>query len=209
MRGAGNGGGGHYSNGLVVHFIGAFVAQGLLQKPVLADAPGCRSRVRWRRIAHRKHQGAAGVFLQADEQGGKVRIAGKNDEFVKVGGVGEVVHAVHHQMDICAGLAAGGQRRAVHHLKCAADEGVTVFLIALGVQVAHALEDAAAHAFAVKNAQRMVFNPAHPPVWNRAKGPGRLGVNFKKAGVNIVEVNVKCTEYFVKTGKSGHIIPQW
>ena len=131
--------GGREIAAMVVHFIGAFITQGLLQKPVFADAPGCRSRIGGRRIAHRKHQGAAGMLLQADKQGGKVRIARKNDKFVKMGGVRKVIHTVHDQMDISAGFAPCGQGRAVHHLKGAADKGIAVFLVSLGVQVAHAL----------------------------------------------------------------------
>ena len=79
------------------------------------------------------------MFLQAYEQGREVCIARKNDEFVKMGGMRQVVHAVHYKMYVGAGFAACGQRRAVHHLKGAADKGVAVFLVSLRVQVAHAL----------------------------------------------------------------------
>ena len=144
------------------------------------------------------------MFLQADEQGGEVRVAGQDDEFVEMGGVGQVIHAVHDQMDVRAGLAAGGQGRTVHHLEGAADEMVTEFLIALGVEVTHALQDAAAHAVTVEDAQGVVLDPAHPAVGGHAEGPGRFGVCFKKTGVNVVKVHIQGAVHFIKTGKTCH-----
>ena len=44
------------------------------------------------------------MFLQADEQGGEIGVPGKDDEFVELGGVGKVVHAVHDQVDVLCDL---------------------------------------------------------------------------------------------------------
>ena len=107
-------------------------------------------------------------------------------------------------MDVRAGLAARGQGRTVHHLEGAADEMVTELLIALGVEIAHALQDAAAHAVAVEDAQGVVLDPAHTAVGRGAESPGRFGVCFKKTGVDVVKIHIQGAVYFVKTGKTCH-----
>ena len=118
----------------------------------------------------------------------------------------KVIHTVHDQMDVSAGLAARCKRRTVHHLKGATDEEVTKLLISLWIKIAHALQDATAHALAIQNAQGMIFYPAHPAVGRGTKSAGSFGVNFKKSGENIVEINVKGAVNLIKTSKSCHIV---
>ena len=123
-----------------------------------------------------------------------------------MGGMREIVHTIHDQVDVRAGLAARGQRRTVHHLKSAADEGIAEFLIALRIEVAHAFENAPAHPLAVQNAQGVVLDPAHPAVGGGSKRPGGFWVNFKKPGINVVKIHIQCAEHFIKTSKTCHSI---
>ena len=147
------------------------------------------------------------AVLEADEQRREIRVAGKDDEFVKVRGMGQIGHAVHDKMYVRAGSASWRERVAVHDLEGAAGEVETEFLIALGVQVYHAPEDAAAHAFAVENAERVILNPANPAVGRCAEIARRFGIGVKKTGIESVKIHVQRAEHFVKTGKSSHNIP--
>ena len=114
------------------------------------------------------------------------------------------VHAVDDKLDVGAGFALAGKRRAVDDLKGAADEIGPELLILDRVEIADAFEHAPAHPVAVHHAKRMPFKPAQPALGVGGKGAGKGRILFKQARIYIVEVDKQRAVYFVKVVKAGH-----
>ena len=168
-------------------------AQALADEAVGLDQQIGRGAVGRRREAHRQHRGAAVPAAQLAQHWREVGVGREDDELVVVHRMLQQLDHVEHHVDVGAGLALAGHRRAVDDLEAGMVEGRAEALVDLRIEVDAPHQQPAPGAGLGRveplGQAQPVGQPADPFQRMAAEALGHRRIQLAQARIDIVEIN--------------------
>ena len=168
-------------------------AQCLLDESALVDQQVGRGLVGRRWKAYRQHRGSPVETAQFAQHWGEVSVGRQHDELVIARLMLQQFDNVEHHVDVGAGLALAGHRRAIDDFETRPQKGVSVGLVPVRVEIAAPYQQAPSRLRVVTVGDFQGFGqPAYPLNGLAREALGGRRLQLAQLGVDVVEIDKKC-----------------